>query len=200
MKLIWVRHGITAINKERRYLGHYDCMLDDEGIRQVEQTAAAMKSLKVDMIYTSDLQRSVQTAEIIAEALSVPHVIQSHLLRELDFGKWDQHTYDEVYEMNQGLLRSWYDDPMNIAPPNGETLKTLGGRIDQLLSQIIQKHKSETVIIVSHGGPIRWFQAKWIKCEPSQFWYVQGLRHGMAAAYEKIEDQLFKQTDIFKGE
>lgn len=73
----------------------------------------------------------------------------------------------------------WIQDPFTVAPPNGETLQQLGKRFDDWLDhQLLNINQNKTIIMVSHGGPIRWFLSKWVKGDAKEFWHVEGVGHG----------------------
>ncbi|CAM3475016.1 histidine phosphatase family protein [Brevibacillus invocatus] len=185
MRWLWVRHGETDINRQGRYLGHTDVSLHEHGIRQVKGLAEQLKSVirQPVNLYTSDLQRCLQTAELLAE--QVPCTVQAvPALRELSFGEWELCTYEELMTNDKERATRWYDDPLQYSPPQGESLRQLGERVDAWLMSREQAYRDEprahTQIIVTHGGVIRWFQAAWLEQDPSRFWQVEGLRHAEA--------------------
>ncbi|MEC1721542.1 histidine phosphatase family protein [Schinkia azotoformans] len=178
MRIILIRHGQTDENKENRYLGHFDSPLNSTGREQVEGLAESLKKLEARGIcYSSDLLRAVETSKIICHAFSLDLKVYPDL-RELHFGDWDCHTYDELNEKNSVGLHRWISNPFEYSPPNGETLTELGARVDRWVKQIIFSNGGEDCLVVSHGGPIRWILSKWLLHDESQFWNVQNIRHG----------------------
>lgn len=195
MNIMFVRHGETNENASHCYLGHYDAKLNEKGLQQVRLLAEKMNSItekKMTSIYSSDLSRAMETAQIIGNELQlIPVPIFS--LRELHFGDWECMTYDAILEKEKEKLDKWIQNPYVFAPPNGETLLELGNRFDEWFKQMITKvEPNNTVIIVSHGGPIRWFLSKWIKGDINKFWNVKGVEHGKGIMIEFNE-----QTGIF---
>ena len=184
MRLIWVRHGETVENAQRKYLGHSDAPLAEEGIAQAERLAGQLyREIQPPLaVYTSDLQRCTATADILARQWGIaPQKVPA--LRELSFGDWELLTYEQVMQQDPERARSWYDDPFSAKPPNGESLQELGKRVDEWLRSLLEQqaaHGQETCLLVSHGGVIRWFQAAWLQRDPGQYWQVEGLRHGRA--------------------
>jgi alpha-ribazole phosphatase len=178
MKWIWVRHGQTDMNAAGRYLGHYDAPLNEEGRRQAEVAAVQLGDVDFQHLYCSDLTRCAETAAIIGTTYGKSASPVS-ALRELHFGDWECRTYDEVMEMDADRLKHWYAQPHIISPPAGERLHQLESRVDGWLESLKSRMKTdETAVLVSHGGPIRWFEAKWIQGNPAAFWEVEGVRHG----------------------
>ncbi len=203
MKLIWIRHGETDANREKRYLGHYDVPLNPRGVEQASRLAHIMKGDWPVAVYSSDLTRCRQTAELILTDWKM-NLVTLSALRELDFGEWDNQTYQEIYSHCPEQLESWYQDPFTISPPGGETLGQLGQRVDDWIQQVLLTiNQNDTVWIISHGGVIRWFMSRWLLGDASQFWQVEGISHGAGLLAEwdgkawtstLLKDQLERRT------
>lgn len=167
----------------RCYLGHQDSPLTVTGNEQVaiaaEQLRKQIREKSTARLYTSDLGRCVQTAAIVGRALGLEPELDSRL-RELNFGQWDGKTYEEIMSSrNRTFLESWYKDPFENAPPEGETLNELGQRVDEWVEQTMASvHTNETIIIVSHGGPIRWFQSRWLRGDATTYWQTDHIPPG----------------------
>lgn len=199
MQIIFVRHGETEENVARKYLGHTNATINENGKQQVSRFSQVMKEACYDdisTIYTSDLIRCQETATIIATNLNLGHaptLVPS--LRELNFGRWECYTYEQIMAEDPILATKWYDDPFEIAPINGETLIQLGTRFDAWFEQLLHRSGAgEKILIVSHGGPIRWFTSKWLLSDEKQYWHVEGIKHGqgLMVQYNKCEKQFTK--------
>lgn len=176
MRWIWMRHGETKENRERRYLGHYDAPLSPSGRQQAEAAAKLLAGEKITRVYTSDLLRCVETANIVCATRGLSP-LKVRELRELDFGRWDCKTYEEIMNADPERAESWYNNPYITSPPGGETLAMLGERVDGWLRALFADMQAEeTVLLVSHGGPIRWFQAVWLAGKPEDFWKMPGVK------------------------
>jgi len=90
-KIILVRHGQTLWNNIGKYQGHTDVPLSKTGIEQASKVAKRLKNDKITAIYSSDLKRAKQTAEIIALEHNLP-VITNTRFREINFGVWEGKT------------------------------------------------------------------------------------------------------------
>ncbi|WP_176541067.1 MULTISPECIES: histidine phosphatase family protein [unclassified Bacillus (in: firmicutes)] len=183
MRIILVRHGETDENAARRYLGHFDAALNQQGRKQLKGLSEILKRTEtqpISAIYSSDLSRAVESAQMIGNEFQLrPKPIFA--LRELHFGDFDCKTYEEIRQEDPERLEKWILNPYMVAPPNGETLLQLGKRVDDWLEAILTTEQpTGTIVIVSHGGPIRWFLSKWVKGDPNEFWNVEGLGHGKA--------------------
>lgn len=180
MKWIWIRHGETDANREKRYLGHYDVPLNQKGVEEVCQLAPILKENLPTVVYSSDLSRCRQTAELLIGDMKMS-VVTECALREINFGEWDHQTYREIYSHSPKQLESWYRDPFNVSPPGGETLGQFGRRVDEWIQHTHSSlSENDTIWIISHGGVIRWFMSRWLQGDPSQFWKVRGISHAQA--------------------
>ncbi|AGK52179.1 histidine phosphatase family protein [Bacillus sp. 1NLA3E] len=196
MQIIFVRHGQTDENAANRYLGHTDPSLNDLGRQQIVNFTKQFPvyfSENITSFYSSDLKRAQETAQIIRTSLLLNPPTPVPSLREMNFGDWECMTYERIMETNPVLVTSWVDNPFEVSPPNGETLLALGARFDTWLKQILhQAGDVENILIVCHGGPIRWFRSKWLQGDPKQFWNIEGIKHGTG-----IVVQYDKQTQEF---
>jgi alpha-ribazole phosphatase len=175
MKWIWIRHGETDLNRRRCYLGHVDVPLNDKGYEQIDRLLDTCWG--VTRVFSSDLLRCKQSAEILIETVEVQY---TRALRELHFGDWEGKRYEEIMQTAEAdLLTSWYQDPFFMSPPGGETLQQLGRRVDTWLLDALSRLSDEDVIlVVTHGGPLRWLLSRWMLGDARQFWDVQAVTHG----------------------
>lgn len=156
MRIVFVRHGQTTWNAESRYQGHADSPLSQLGILQAERASERLAGEKISAIYASDLSRAMDTARIIA----APHgltPIPDCRLREVCFGDWEGLTVGEIRLKYEILFSSYRKDSVTNRAPNGEKLETLQERVVATVEEIAFRHPDETVLIATHGGPIRAF-------------------------------------------
>lgn len=187
LKILLIRHGETNENAAKCYLGHYDAVLNKHGRQQLFDLSQKLtKSIHNDTIflYASDLSRTVESAEIIQNSLHT--IVSTHpSLRELSFGDWECKTYEQILDQCPDQLTNWINDPFHLAPPFGETLQQLGHRVDSWFQDTVLKHHStDTLIIVSHQGPIRWLVSKYYFGNIKKFWDVEGIQHGSGILME----------------
>jgi broad specificity phosphatase PhoE len=148
--LLLARHGETDWNRERRFQGHADRPLNDVGRQQARELAELIRVEAVARVYTSPLKRASETARIVSAQLDLePHELEA--LREIDVGDWEGLTIEEV--------RALYPEQLDVAWrsgwPNGETHDELGERVLPALLELEIRHPGETVLGVTHAGPIR---------------------------------------------
>ena len=153
MRLILVRHGETMYNAQRRYTGQSDVPLNALGERQAATLGEYLATEHLDVIVTSDLERTRVTAEAIARYHGLP--VQEDIdLRELAFGEWEGYTYDEVLARDAKLVAQWRADPTTYAPPGGETVSQLRDRCAHALRNWQTQYPEASVLWVTHGGLI----------------------------------------------
>lgn len=140
--LLFVRHGETDWNVERRWQGHADQPLNETGRAQARELAASLADRPIDVIYTSDLARAHETAMIVGEQLGRSVLIDPRL-REVDVGDWSGRLATDIDA--DGLTR-WN---------GGETYHQMGERVVAAVVDLAARHPGKTVLIVTHGGVIR---------------------------------------------
>ena len=156
---LWlVRHGLTAWNAQQRFCGHSDIPLSARGRVQAHWLAQLLQGEAISTMYTSDLVRARETAEIIASQRTQGLQVRvSAAWREIDFGAWEGLTYAEIAEQCQDQL-GFFSDPEQCSPPGGESLAQMLQRIRAELAAIASSGDwtiEGDVVIVSHSGPLR---------------------------------------------
>lgn len=149
-----VRHGETDWNFENRIQGHKRVGLSKRGVLQSEEVAELLKSTKIDEIYSSDLKRSVQTAEIINQRFGLP-IIQLPGLREMDYGDWEGKLWSDVYDANPNLNNSWESLGAKFFAPGGETALGFRSRVIDTFKNIVLNSIAENILIVTHAQVIK---------------------------------------------
>lgn len=155
-KLLLVRHGVTSWNRERRFQGHVDIPLNDEGHLQARRTAQRLagtaEGSSISAVYSSDLARASQTAEPIAQALGLA-LSSEPGLRERSYGAFEGLTHVEIERDQHDAWRRWQQrEPDFGLPGGGESLRAFYQRIEGTLRGIALRHPGTTVVAVTHGG------------------------------------------------
>ncbi len=153
-RLLLVRHGVTAYSVEHRFAGRSDLELTPDGQRQAQLAAGRIAQLgPVDVLISSPLRRTRQSAQPIADLLGLQVVVSDGMV-EADFGDWDGYTYDEVRRRWPAELDRWQADPA-VAPPSGESFDEVTRRVRRARDRILAEHAGRTVVVVSHVSPIK---------------------------------------------
>ncbi len=153
IRLLLVRHGLTQWNEEERYLGNTDIPLNKIGKQQAIALTHALREEHFDQIYSSNLQRALETAALIKANRKIS-LIPDPRLRELNFGVFEGLTFSEAKTQYPDMLSAWldnYDQP----PDNGEPFSSLAERVSSFLDDLKTIATPQTILIVSHGGCIR---------------------------------------------
>lgn len=152
MKLIIIRHGETTWNHQHRIQGRADIPLSQLGKKQAKLLGNRFSKTTIDAIYSSRLQRSINTAKAVAN--HHPHIafIQDKRLNEMDWGTWEGLNFQEIEKKFPKEFAARQIDKYNVAPPNGESPIHLKKRITPFLKKLISRHKGQTVLIVGHAG------------------------------------------------
>ena len=150
-KIFLVRHGEVANADERCYNGHYNVNLSPEGLRQMMSVADRLKDKPIKAVYSSDLQRTVKGAKIIAERHSIKPIAIKEL-RELNYGIWEGKRLEDIRNLYPDDVLDRYNNIENHRIQGGETLLEMKERVLSSINTIIDRHKRDNVVIVSHGG------------------------------------------------
>ena len=152
MELVFVRHGQTAWNAERRFQGHTDIPLDEEGRAQAQGLALHLQPERFDVAVTSDLTRAATTAGLICAARDL--VLETDVdLREMRFGAWEGLTWEGIVARWPALAAAHQTSPRTYTPENGESYDQLGERVMRALARVTARLEAEgRALIVSHAG------------------------------------------------
>jgi broad specificity phosphatase PhoE len=142
--LILLRHGRTGGNAAGLLQGRIDNPLDEVGIRQAQQVAAALGP--VDEVISSSLTRAVQTAAMFGMA---PTIDDRWI--ELDYGELDGRALGDV---PAEAWTAWRSDP-TFAPPGGESMLAMDQRVRAAALDALELARDRTVVVVSHVSPIK---------------------------------------------
>jgi probable phosphoglycerate mutase len=150
-RLCIVRHGETDWNAEKRIQGHLDVPLNEAGLSQSHATAGGLVELKFRAVYSSDLRRSWQTAEIVASRLGLPlHPLPG--LRERHSGVLEGKTLEELAASHPEAHARYLDRNPDYAFGTGETMRVFSARVVSSLEGLIESHRGASLLLVTHGG------------------------------------------------
>jgi len=141
------------MSAERRFAGRGDLPLTKQGGRQSASVARRLAKSGVDIIVTSPLQRARRTAEAVAEATGAAMVVDDDLI-EADFGAWEGLTFAEAGRQWPAELAAWLASP-DAAPPGGESFAMVALRVLAALDRLLDAHRHQTAVVVSHVTPIK---------------------------------------------
>ncbi|MGH2805898.1 MAG: histidine phosphatase family protein [Actinomycetota bacterium] len=188
-----VRHGATDWNINKRAQGTADIPLNEVGEMQALHTAEELSKVEVDAVYTSDLQRACYTAEAIAKIQGLD-VVKEPRFREINQGEWTGLTVDEIrakWPDRWGPARHYSERP------GGESPQQVRERALAALREVVEKHPDEHVVIVSHGGTIRWISAESLGYDDRRSARIRGVGNGEVVCLQAtINDGRLKLGDL----
>lgn len=150
---LWlVRHGQTEWNVAGRWQGQAPEApgLNDTGWTQALAVQDQLKGFHFSAIYSSDLLRARQTAELIAKPFGLKVILEPRL-REMNLGAWEGLLFNEIEGQYPLALEERARDPFHTRAPQGEAPLEVAERVMATLNEIVLKHRGESVLIVSHG-------------------------------------------------
>jgi broad specificity phosphatase PhoE len=150
-----VRHGESESNRQGIISGHSDYELTEQGKEQVRQTKQELGHIHFDEVYSSDLMRAIQTAEILY-GKPVEESNKMHVLRERDFGSLDgkpQDVYNEYSLQKQRMTKKERWTSKHV--PDMESDEELAKRFLPAVEKIARDNAGKTILIAAHGSAIR---------------------------------------------
>lgn len=152
--LILVRHGQTDWNREGRVMGFNPIPLNTTGREQVARAAEFLKPLTVAAVYSSPIQRAMESAQLLAEEFSLS-VTPFEAVKEINYGDWVNTTFAEIKKADADLYERYQREPSQMQVPGGEAPLHVQERAVAGMQQLIKRHATENVIVVSHADVIK---------------------------------------------
>lgn len=168
-KILLVRHGETELKSSLRYWGKTDVNLSALGLRQAEQLRDRLATERIDYIYTSEMRRAVLTARTIASIHCLKETWCPEL-REIDFGKIEGLTFEEVQTQFPEIANNWIGRAPDLCYPEGESLVQLDDRLVQFRNRLNQHSVDEVVLVVAHSGVLRTLICQLLGLETRNRW------------------------------
>ena len=184
LKLYLLRHGQTALSRANMFCGRrLDPPLTSDGARMAEAFAECFASAPWAAIYASPLQRALATAAPLARATQLV-VHQREGLAEIDYGRWDGRSADEVDREYHDEYERWVADPAWNPPTGGETAVALAQRVTHVFEEIRAAHHGGNVLVVSHKATIRVALCALLGVDVGRFRYRFGCPVGSVSIIE----------------
>ena len=155
--LLLARHGETEWNQRGRWQGQRDLPLNRAGRDRALALSAGLRTEPLAAVYSSALQRAVETAQTIAKEHKL-NVCRDERFNEINLGAWEGMTRKEIAAAYPQILQAWEAGPRNVRPPNGESIAAIEERVLAALQEIAGAFPGETVCLIGHkitNGVIR---------------------------------------------
>ena len=164
LKLYIVRHGETEWNVIKRFQGQLNTPLTEKGIKKLKETGKKLENVLFDEVYTSELGRTVASAEIILNENRGYKNKKRELkklaeLNEVYFGVWQGLTYEEVFLKYPEEGNNYFYNVKNYKAENveAEKLEDALERFLKGINKILDSHESGNILVVTHGTVFEMF-------------------------------------------
>ncbi|HYH03670.1 MAG TPA: alpha-ribazole phosphatase, partial [Bacillota bacterium] len=164
-----VRHGSTMMNEKGVYQGWTDAPLSETGKQQCEVVKAKLRQVSFDAIISSPLERAVRSAQIIT-GKNRDRIMTKEALKEFNFGVWEGLNHKEAAAQYPREWEAWCADWQHSGPPRGENFLNFYQRVEQGYHELLRSNGDETVLIVSHEGPLRVIATLLLTLKPEDYW------------------------------
>ena len=171
-RLLLVRHGETSLNSSLRFWGKTDVELGNAGIQQAQCLRDRLAGEKINFTYSSQLKRSIITAETIIFIHNLKVVQCSHL-NEIDFGELEGLDFQEVKERYPEVTRRWIQHDLELKYPGGESLRQMQARVKEFMNLLNAHNENKTVLIVAHSGILRTLICQLLGLQMDHFWNLR---------------------------
>ena len=151
--LVLIRHGRSEMNAQRRVQGWLDSPLDEIGRAQARLLADRLRDWELQVIYSSNLRRSLETAEIVTQVLQVPIVVDERL-RERGVGDLTGLNREEIESQFPDWIRQW-EENRRVSAPGGEPTDLFWRRVSAVFGEIVVSVPEGSAAVVTHGGVLQ---------------------------------------------
>ena len=164
--IIFLRHGQAENNTKKILAGRSPGVnLTETGIKQAEQAGLMLKSMNISKIYSSPIDRALQTAEIVGKHCDLDIITDDRLI-ELDMGKFTKMPYNEIFAKHGNVFLKFYEGSEEVSENGVETFAKVQKRVFDMVDFVINKHKNENVVLVTHMDPIKAMIGKTLSLKP----------------------------------
>ncbi len=153
-RLHFCRHGEVDPSWRDRVYGGLDIPLSAEGRARFERLALALADQPFDAVYSSDLERALVGARLLAAPRGL-EVRADPRLREIDRGRWAGKSFDRIEEEWPGAWEAYRRDPDGYRGHGGESHRDLLDRVLPFLEEVLAEHEGGIVLLVCHGQVMR---------------------------------------------
>ena len=164
--IIFLRHGQAENNTKKILAGRSPGVnLTETGIKQAEQAGLMLKSMNISKIYSSPIDRALQTAEIVSKQCDQEVILDDRLI-ELDMGKFTKMPYDEIFSKHGNVFLKFYQGSEEVSENDVETFAQVQKRVFEMVDFVLSQNKNENIVLVTHMDPIKAMIGKVLNLKP----------------------------------
>lgn len=190
MKIHLVRHGETIANREKKYLGISHSPFTKQGVEKNKENIEKLSTIKYDAIYTSPSLRCKNIAEeVYKQKKDKLQVIEDKRLIEMNFGIFENMTWEETKEQYPEEYKKWCENPTSYKLSEGESQEEVEKRVEDFVNEIKYSRNKE-VVVITHGGVIRTIIASVLQLEQEEKWKFK-IQPGAIITIEIIENYAY---------
>jgi broad specificity phosphatase PhoE len=194
-RLVLWRHGQTLWNAENRHQGQIDIPLNDVGREQARHAAQTLVALKPTQVIASDLERALETGQILADLAGVQLNVDERL-RETYAGEWQGMTRDEIVAKYPEDYAAWGGDS-EIRPGGGETRWEVSQRVVAAIEDaLLNIPAGGTLVVASHGGALRSALGRLLGLDPRQWTILGVLANAQWSVLSELDENMPKLPDL----
>ena len=182
-----MRHAQTDYNRRRCFYGSYDVSINEQGQADAKQLHFLMQEHPVDVIYTSCLKRTQETAQLAFPERKVQLIAD---FDERGFGQWEGLTADEIEAAFPEVWQAWLEAPFEVTPPEAEVFADFQTRVWAATDRLLDS-ADESMALVAHLGVLRLIYQHLVDGE-AVFWNID-VPQGRVRLLEE-QDQTWKAT------
>ena len=197
-----VRHGEIDKPAPRRFLGQTDLPLNANGVRQAQVLAEQLRPVAFSRVFTSPLQRAVQTAAIVSRQ-PAQNLTRIESFKEINLGAWEGLDVTEVEKRYPGAYRLRGQDLEHFRPEGGESFADLADRCFPAFTALASDHPGP-LLVVAHAGVNRVILSRLLNRSlgellhiPQEYCAINIIRfHGQQWRVQAINQQLGSQNSV----
>lgn len=170
--LILITHGQTDWSKENRIQGNLEIPLNEQGRKESIQIAKSL-NIPIDVIYTSQLSRAYQTADIITKRLGIKKKSKRlKELNEINQGLWQGLPVEQIRKRYKKIFTKWKNYPTSVKPPQGESLAQVYDRVITTVQKIADKYPSQNICLVTHKIVTALIKIHYLNLDMDKIWEI----------------------------
>ena len=158
-----LRHGDTGLKNQ--YIGSSNVPLSPRGVEEVKKSCGFLSTIDFDAVLCSPMKRCTETASHLTTSPSIQIL---GFLREIDFGRWEKKTFQEIIQNDQDEVDCWVQEPETFCFPEGESLIDFQKRI-VTATNFLYEINGGRILVVCHGGIIRHLLCSLLRIPKEQY-------------------------------